>query len=46
MAEALICGVIVKHGEVFDLPAKIAKELIARGDCELVRAEKKKGGKK
>jgi hypothetical protein len=44
MAQALIAGKIVKCGEVFDLPKAIAEELIARGDCEPVRAEKK-GGK-
>jgi hypothetical protein len=45
MAQALIAGKIVKRGEVIDLPKDIAEELIARGDCEPVKAEKK-GGKK
>jgi hypothetical protein len=44
--EALINGVIVKHGEVIDLPAKVAKELIARGECEAVVAKPKKGAGK
>jgi hypothetical protein len=41
LAQALINGKIVKRGEVINLPAKVAKELIKRGDCEPV-----KGGKK
>jgi hypothetical protein len=45
MAEALIAGKIVKRGEVIDLPKVAAEELIARGDCEPVKAEKK-GGRK
>jgi hypothetical protein len=45
MAQALIAGKIVKRGEVFDLLKAVAEELIARGDCEPVRAERK-GGRK
>jgi hypothetical protein len=45
MAQALIAGKIVKRGEVIDLPKATAEELIARGDCEPIRAERK-GGRK
>jgi hypothetical protein len=45
MAQALIAGKIVKRGEVIDLPKAVAQELMARGDCEPVKAERK-GGKK
>jgi hypothetical protein len=45
MAQALISGKIVKRGGVLDLSKAVAEELIARGDCEPVKAEKK-GGRK
>jgi hypothetical protein len=45
MAQALIAGKIVKQGEVIDLPKAVAEELIARGDCKPVKAERKSGNK-
>lgn len=41
MLTAEIYGKVVRRGEIIDLPKAVAEELIARGECEPVKTERR-----